>query len=218
MFALASLGLAAAGWGSQRAGDSVVPGGPLDETAHLLTTLLVVWALGRRTSERYLVAALIASLAIDVDHVPDRLGIDWITAGTPRPYTHSLLTIVVVLLAAAWWRRRRTVLVGVALGLGIHFWRDLAEPASGVSLLWPVSRHSFSFSHGGYLGMMLAVVLIDAWRCRSPRPFGPVVPRPSSVAAIRCCMSLSGSMHGPVPCTVAFASAKGEIRLVAAQT
>ena len=172
---LAAVGLAAADWGSQLAGSSFFPGGPLDESAHLLTTLLVVWALGRTASERLIVPALIASVAIDLDHVPGYLGVGWITAGTPRLYTHSLLMIVVVLLAAA-WRRRRTTLLGVALGLRIHFWRDLAEPASGVSLLWPISRHSFSFAHKGYLGMMLAVVVIDVWRCRSRWPFGAVVP------------------------------------------
>jgi hypothetical protein len=52
--ALAVLALGAADWGSQLAGSSFFPGGPLDETAHLFTTLLVVWALGRRASERFI--------------------------------------------------------------------------------------------------------------------------------------------------------------------
>lgn len=122
---------------SQLAGSSFFPGGLLAESAHLLTTLLVVSALVRTASEHLIlmVPALIASVAIDIDHVPGYLGADWITAGTPRPYTHSLVTIVVVLVAAALWRRRRTALRGIALGLVIHFWRDLAEPGSGVALL-----------------------------------------------------------------------------------
>lgn len=162
---------AGADWGTQLAGDSLIPGGPLDEVAHLLTTLLVFWTLGSRARERFLVPALIASVAIDLDHIPGRLGADWLTAGTPRPYTHSLLTIVVVLAIAALWRRRRDVLLGVAIGLAIHFWRDMAEDGSGVSLLWPVSYHSFQYPHGVYVAVMAAFVLIDAALCLRRRRF-----------------------------------------------
>ena len=105
--ALTTVLLAAADWGTRLAGDTVIPGGPLDELAHLLTTLLFFWALGPRARERFLVPALIASVAIDLDHVPGRLGVDWLTAGTPRPYTHSLLTIAIVLASALVLRRRR---------------------------------------------------------------------------------------------------------------
>ncbi len=105
--AIASIGLLIADIASQLAGDSLLPGRPSDEIAHLLTTLIVVWALGPRVSERLLVPALIASVAIDLDHVPGRFGVDFLTAGAPRPYTHSLLTIAVVLIVAACWRRRR---------------------------------------------------------------------------------------------------------------
>ena len=51
--------------------------------------------------------ALISSVAIDLDHIPGRLSVGWLTAGTPRPYTHSLLTIAVVLVSAWVLRRRR---------------------------------------------------------------------------------------------------------------
>jgi hypothetical protein len=165
----AALGLAACDWGSQLAGDSFFPGGPLDELAHLLTTLLVIWALGRRARERFLVPALFASVLIDVDHVPGRVGLNWLTAGTPRPYPHCLLTIAALLVGTLVWRRRREVLLGVALGLAIHFWRDLAEPGSGVALLWPVSYHSFSLPHAGYLMAMLAIVAVVAYRCHVER-------------------------------------------------
>ena len=113
--------------------------------------------------------ALFASVLIDMDHVPGRLGVDVLTAGTPRPYTHSLLTIAVVLVGALLWRRRRDVLLGVALGLGIHFLRDLAEPGSGVALLWPFSDRSFNVPHASYVVAMLAVVAVDAYRCRVQR-------------------------------------------------
>jgi inner membrane protein len=161
--------LAGADWGNRLAGDTLFPGGPLDEVAHLLTTLLVFWTLGSRARERFLVPALVASVAIDIDHIPGRLGIDWLTVGTPRPYTHSLLTIVVVLAAAAAWRRRRDLLLGVAIGLAIHFWRDMAEGGSGVALLWPFSDHSFQCPHGVYVAVMAAFVLIDTRLCMRRR-------------------------------------------------
>ena len=169
---VAAILLAVGDWAARLAGDSVIPGGPLDELAHLLTTLLVFWALGSRARKRFLVPALIASVAIDIDHIPDRLGVDWLTAGTPRPYTHSLLMIVVLITAAVMWRRRSDVLVGLAIGLGIHLFRDMGEGGSGVSLLWPFSYHSFQYPHGLYVAAMAALVLLDAviaaprWRQR----------------------------------------------------
>jgi inner membrane protein len=163
--AIAALVLAAADWGYRLAGDSFVRGGPLDEIAHLMTALLILWALGPRICKRFMIPALIASVAIDADHIPGQLGATWLTAGTPRPYTHSLLTIVVVLAIAALWRARRDVVLGVAIGLALHFFRDLAEGDAGVSLLWPVSYHSFQYPHGVYVAIMIVVVTIDAARC-----------------------------------------------------
>jgi len=167
--AAAVIVLASADWGYRLAGDALFPGGPLDEIAHFLTTLLVFWSLGSRTRERFLAPALVASVAIDLDHIPARLGVDWLTAGTPRPYTHSLLTIAVVLAVAVLWRRRRDLLLGVAIGLAIHFWRDMGEGDSGVSLLWPFSYHSFQYRHGVYVAVMAAFVLIDAALCAEGR-------------------------------------------------
>jgi inner membrane protein len=161
---IAGIGLAGADWAYQRAGDSAWPGGPLDETAHLLTALLVLWALGRRATERVGLAALIASVAIDLDHVPDRLGAGWITAGTPRPYTHSLLTVALILSAALVRRRRAELLIGLALGTAIHLWRDLAETGSGVSLLWPFSYQSFSLPHATYVAAIVAVAIVASLR------------------------------------------------------
>jgi inner membrane protein len=163
--ALTAVLLAGADWGTRLAGDTVIPGGPLDELAHLFTTLLFFWALGPRARERFLVPALIASVAIDFDHIPGRLGVDWLTAGTPRPYTHSLLTIAVVVASALVVRRRRNLLLGIAIGLAIHLWRDMGEGDSGVSLLWPISDHSFQYPHGAFVAVMAVSVLIDAARC-----------------------------------------------------
>jgi inner membrane protein len=160
---VAALGLAAADLAYRSVGDSVFPGGAFDEVSHLLTTLLVLWALGPGV-RRFMVPALLASVLIDADHVPAQFGVYWLTEGTPRPYTHSLLSIAVVLVLAVRWRRRRDVLVGVAVGLALHFWRDMAEGGAGVSLLWPVSRHAFQYPHAYYLAAMAVVVAVDAGR------------------------------------------------------
>jgi inner membrane protein len=167
--ALAALIFGLADWGEARAGGSFVPGGPLDETAHLLTMLIVLWALPPRMRQRFGVPALAASVLIDVDHMPQYLGFRFLTQGTPRPYPHSLLTLAVVLLLALAWKRRRDLFLAIALGLVIHFWRDLSESGSGVALLWPLTNRSFNLSQGSYLAVMAAVVAVDAWKCRPRR-------------------------------------------------
>jgi inner membrane protein len=167
--AAATILLAGSDWAYRVAGDSFFPGGPLDEIAHFLTTLLVLWALGPRVCERFLVPALIASVAIDLDHIPADLGGQWLTAGTPRPYTHSLLTVVIVLAIGLVWRRRRDLMPAIAIGLTLHLWRDMAEGDTGVSLLWPISYHSFQYPRSIYLSVMAGCVLISAARCAAGR-------------------------------------------------
>jgi inner membrane protein len=159
----------------QHAGDGLLPAGALDEMAHLTTAILILAAGPRVLRSRFLGPALIASVAIDADHIPQYLGYRFFTEGVPRPYTHSLLTIGIVLLGAALWRRRRGLLLGIALGLCLHFFRDLAEGnGSGVALVWPVSGHAFSFSHMVYLAIMVSAICIDALKTglksrRTPR-------------------------------------------------
>jgi len=165
----------------QHTGDSFVPGGPLDETAHLLTALLILQLVPQRWRAPIIVPALIASVAIDLDHVPQYLGYYFFTQGTPRPYTHSLLTIVVLLAAAALSRRHRRVAAGLAIGVVLHLFRDMAEGGgSGVALLWPVSDHAFSYPHATYQALMAGVVAADLglalWR-QSVRRREPQVDR-----------------------------------------
>ncbi|MDE3130422.1 MAG: hypothetical protein KGL16_04665, partial [Acidobacteriota bacterium] len=46
-----------------------------------------------------------------------------------------------------------------ALGVTLHFFRDLAEGnGSGVALLWPLSDHRYSYPHSTYLALMAGVV------------------------------------------------------------
>ncbi|MBW3609708.1 MAG: metal-dependent hydrolase [Actinobacteria bacterium] len=113
--------------------------GPLDWSAHLATALLILANLPRPSRRRLVVAALISAVALDLDHLPHLLGADFLTAGTPRPYPHSLATAfalaggAIMLRAAA-----RAVALGAALGVLAHLARDLAT-ADGVALFWPLS-------------------------------------------------------------------------------
>jgi len=154
--------LLAADTAYQHAGDSFFPGGPLDETAHFLTALLLIQLLPTARREPIAVPALVASVAIDLDHIPQYLGDRFLTEGTPRPYTHSLLTPLVLLVLALAVRRHRVLLLGLALGVLLHFFRDLAEGnGSGVSLIWPLSDHAFSYPHAAYLLLMGCVVVAE---------------------------------------------------------
>ena len=105
--------------------------GLLDEIAHLATAALglLVLACFIEVPRRFYVAALIASVAIDLDHIPLYLGL--LRNQGQRPVTHSLATVVVFAGAAVASRRHRAVLAGVATGLVLHFARDIAEGPPG---------------------------------------------------------------------------------------
>jgi inner membrane protein len=162
----------------RKTGVSFLPGAPLDETAHLMTAVLILGALPREVRERFLGPALLASVAIDIDHVPADLGTDVLTSGTPRPYTHSLLTIVLLIAAAALFARRRDLLAGLALGLAIHLFRDLSESMAGVSLLWPLTYRVFSIPH---------------------RVYSVLVGITAGICAIKLILAANGRMLGPWP-------------------
>ena len=127
--------------------------------------------MGRGTGadSRIAVPALIASVAIDLDHLPQHLGTQFLTAGTPRPYTHSLLTAAVLALAAATGTRRRVMWLGVLAGLLVHFWRDLSEPGAGVSLLWPFFKLALTLPHWSYILVMVVLVGVVAGRLTATR-------------------------------------------------
>jgi len=150
-----------------RTGEGPWSAGPLDETAHLLTGALVLAALRGVPDRSFAVGLLAMSVLIDLDHVPGRLGHEFLTRGTDRPYTHSLLTIVVIALAAVAWRRRRWLLLGAMVGSAAHFARDLSESHSGVPLLWPWSHHSYTLPHWTYVAAMAAVCAVALWRAWS---------------------------------------------------
>ena len=131
--------------------------GPLDEVAHLATAALglMVLACLIDAPRGFYAAALIASVAIDLDHVPLYLGL--LRDDGQRPVTHSLATVVVFAGAAAVSRRHRAVLAGMATGLVLHFARDIAEGPPGVRLLWPVDGRAWTASYWWFLGMIIVI-------------------------------------------------------------
>ena len=135
---------------------SVVGNGPLDEVAHLATAALGLLVLERFVDlpRRFYVAALIASVAIDLDHIPLYLGL--LENRDQRPVTHSLATVIVFVAAAVLSRKHRAVLAGAATGLVLHFARDIAEGPPGVRMLWPLQQTAWSASYWWFLGMIIA--------------------------------------------------------------
>jgi hypothetical protein len=129
--------------------------GPLDEVAHLATAALGLLVLARfiDVPGRFYGAALIASVAIDLDHIPYYLGL--LTGLNQRPITHSLATVAVFTGAAAASRRHRAVLAGTAAGLLLHFARDIVEGPPGVRMLWPLQKTAWIANYWWFLGMII---------------------------------------------------------------
>ena len=143
----------------RRFASSVLASGALDEPAHLATGALGLLALSCfiDAPRRFYVAGLVASVAIDLDHIPM-----WLGLGNPyqRPVTHSLATVVVVVVAAAASRRHRAVLAGAAVGLLIHFARDIAEGPPGVRMLWPLSNTAWTASARWFWAMIIVFTVV----------------------------------------------------------
>lgn len=157
---------------------SVLASGPLDEVAHLAFAALgmLVLACLIDLPRRFYVAALIASVAIDLDHIPLYLGL--LGNQDQRPVTHSLGTVIIFAAAAVAGRRHRAVFGGIVTGLVLHFARDIAEGPPGVRILWPLQQTAWTASYWWFLGMVIALTaarLILA-SCEVPRtracPFG----------------------------------------------
>jgi inner membrane protein len=149
----------------------------VDEPAHLATcavALLALVAAGAPVSRRFAVAALLASTAIDVDHLPGYLGSHLLMASSmPRPYSHSALTVVLLAALGLWLRGdRREIAFGLAFGVAAHLCRDLAT-GPGVPLLWPLSAAAVTVPYAVYAAVLLiagAGVIVSAPRGSRRRP------------------------------------------------
>ena len=113
-----------------------------------------------------MIGALVASVAIDLDHIPPYLGADFLNRGTPRPYTHSLATVLIVgLVALAVRGHWGEALLGAGVGLLSHLFRDMSEPTQqGVALFWPISDSSAGLPYAVYAATMAVLVLIGLMR------------------------------------------------------
>jgi membrane-bound metal-dependent hydrolase YbcI (DUF457 family) len=148
--------------------------GLVDEPAHLATCAIALLAVAAiapgRLSPWFFGAALLASVLIDLDHIPGYLGWNVLSEGTPRPYTHGILLVALLLLAARGvGGRRRSVALGIAFGVGAHLFRDIAS-GSGIAPFWPVSEASLTIDYAlycGLLGLLAGAAALDLRRRRS---------------------------------------------------
>ncbi|MDQ2786988.1 MAG: metal-dependent hydrolase [Chloroflexota bacterium] len=140
-----------------------------DEPAHIATGLLLLGFLPASLRARYgldgLLGALLGAVLIDIDHLPQEFGHEFLTRGTDRPYPHSLLTLFIVLIVVALLRgAARRLGCGFAFGLAAHFLRDLAT--NRVPLGWPLTSHGFHLPYGLYAVVMLLALAVILWRDR----------------------------------------------------
>jgi len=131
----------------------------LDESAHFVTGLvLIAWFPHVRPSTLW--AAAFGAVLIDLDHLPLEAGWWFLTLGTNRPYTHSLIAVGVLLLLSTFPMPRTHLLFGAAVGLLSHLIRDMAT--GGVPLFWPLAASRVTIPYAGYAAVILvaAVVLL----------------------------------------------------------
>jgi membrane-bound metal-dependent hydrolase YbcI (DUF457 family) len=151
-------------WGLIEGSTGTIAYAVIDEPAHLMTCLLALLVVVALTDIqppwRFVVAALSASVAIDLDHIPGYLGSHLLTGSMPRPYTHSLLMVGVLAGLGAAVRRRhlKQVLLGLAFGVAAHLLRDLAT-GPGVAFLWPVVVAPIKVPYALYAATLVAAMI-----------------------------------------------------------
>lgn len=187
--------------------------GLIDLPAHLATCAIALLALAMlrgSPARAFVLAALAASVLLDLDHIPGYLGTHVLTGTLPRPYAHTLLFLALVLVAAFLAQRRaiRAVLLGVAFGFAAHLFRDLAT-GPGVAVLWPFSSGPIQMPYALYAGALL-LALIVCLPQRSARlahglialvlaAVGSALPATSSASAQRIALGayVPGSQENP---------------------
>lgn len=135
----------------------------VDETAHVATALLAVICFRPQAEIRIVVGAVLGSTAIDLDHLPAMAGSLILTAGTNRPYTHSLITVVLVtFLGITLPSPLRPFIWGVNLGVLSHLLRDMAT--GGVPLFWPLDTSRVVVPYHLYLIALVAAACMTMLR------------------------------------------------------
>lgn len=130
--------------------------GLLDEPAHLLTAWLALSVLPGERLRALRPWALVGSVVIDVDHVPLYLWPDLVSANGGRPVTHCLLMVLLPATIGAVLPRVRTPAWGLAIGLPLHFIRDVAS-APGAPLLWPVDASGVRLPYALYAAALIVI-------------------------------------------------------------
>ena len=141
--------------------------GLLDEPGHLLTAWLFLAAFPGTRRRLDLRWVLLGAVAIDVDHLPLYLWGALSSSPGGRPVTHSLFTVLVLLVVAALSRRLRSAATGVAVGVLLHFVRDVAT-GPGLPLAWPLCSSSALVPYGLYIGVVAAVTALAVARRAHP--------------------------------------------------
>jgi inner membrane protein len=144
---------------------ALLPNGVADETAHLLTMALILGVFPWPLAPRLVAGALAGAVLIDLDHLPLVLGSEVLTSETNRPFTHGLLVIAGLAGAAGLLPSRwRPFVIGLALGLAAHFFRDMATSTAGVPLFWPLSRTGHRISYAAYSGLLICCAAVLIWK------------------------------------------------------
>jgi len=138
--------------------------GLLDEPAHLATAWLGLAALTPAAIPRRLwQTALVASVAIDIDHVPLYLTGGRFAVDGGRPPTHGLLTVAVLVVVGTASRASRWAW-GVAAGVLLHFVRDIAT-GPGLPALWPAHLNA-ELPYPVYVVALCALAAVTVVRAR----------------------------------------------------
>jgi inner membrane protein len=148
---------------------STVGAAVLDESAHVLTAWLVWAALASRPLRPGVLPwVLLGAAAIDLDHLPLYVGHAGFLIDGGRPPTHSLTTVAVLAVLALVTRRPR-IFGSLALGVLLHFLRDLAT-GPGVPLAWPLVDASVRVPYLLYAAVVAAATVVAVVRRARPAP------------------------------------------------
>ena len=139
--------------------------GVVDEAAHLGTGLAVLAAWPRADADfaRGLAAG---SVLIDADHLPELWRSRRLRPRGLRPYPHSLTTAAFFL----WRGRNSRTALGAGVGLLGHLTRDLGTGISGVALMWPLSKRSYSVPYAVYAALLGVLAWVGAQRRQGEVP------------------------------------------------
>lgn len=133
--------------------------GAADEVSHLLSGLVFVIALTRLIPVVQVLPALVGSVGMDLDHIPELLG--WLEPDGPssRFITHSVLTAVIVGGVALVDRGRSFVWLSASFGLLVHLFRDAAT--GSIIAAWPLSHSPLTIPYAVYVGGLAGAALLS---------------------------------------------------------